>query len=118
MNHIFVDYENVHEVDHSLIGKQSVHLTLLLGSTQTKLDTALVERLMKHPDSVDLVRLNSSGKNALDFALAYYLGKAANVDPTARFHIISRDKGFDPLIEHLLSRQIHVSRHGDYADIH
>jgi len=115
VNYVFVDYENVHDVDLSLIGSEAVHLTLLLGARQTKLDVVLVERLIAHASSVQLVRLNSSGKNALDFALAYYVGRAANADPNAYFHIVSKDTGFDPLIEHLRSRHIHARRHVDYT---
>jgi len=117
VNYVFVDYENVHNVDLSLIGKKTVHLTLLLGARQTKLDAALVEKLMEHASSVQLVRLNSSGKNALDFALAYYVGRAVQADPNAYFHIISKDTGFDPLIEHLMSRQIRARRHADYTTL-
>ena len=117
VNYVFVDYENVHEVDLTLIGSKTVHFTLLLGARQSKLDATLVEKLMAHAATVQLVRLNSSGKNALDFALSFYLGKAAHGDPTAFFHIISRDAGFDPLIEHLRSRQINVRRHVDYTSL-
>lgn len=115
VNYVFVDYENVHEVDLSVIGNKAVHLTLLLGARQTKLDVALVEKLMEHAGSVQLVRLNSSGKNALDFALAYYLGRAVEADPGACFHIISKDTGFDPLLEHLTSRHLQARRHVDYT---
>jgi hypothetical protein len=115
VNYVFVDYENVHEVDHTLIGSKTVHLTLLVGARQSRLDAALVEKVLEHAASVQLVRLNSCGKNAVDFALAYYLGKAAQADPTAYFHIISKDSGFDPLIEHLGGRRIRVRRHEDYA---
>jgi hypothetical protein len=117
MNHVFVDFENVHEVDPALIGAKSVSLTLLLGARQTKLDVALVEKLMEHADTVQLVRLTSSGRNALDFALAYYLGRAVMTDPTGHFHIVSRDTGFDPLIEHLRSRHIHAGRHNTFAPL-
>lgn len=115
MNHVFVDFENVHQVDLSLIGAKAVSFTLMVGPKQTKLDSDLVERLMTHSISVQLVKLKSSGKNALDFALAYYLGRAALADPTGCFHIISKDGGFDPLIEHLRARHIHVSRHESCA---
>lgn len=117
INYVFVDYENVHDVDLSLIGTKTVHLTLLLGFRQTKLDAALVEKLMAHSAFVQLVRLNSSGKNALDFALAYYLGRVAQADPGAYFHIVSKDTGFDPLIEHLQLRHIHARRHADYSTL-
>jgi len=115
MNHVFVDFENVHQVDLSIIGMKGFTFTLLLGARQTKLDVAMVEKLIEHAASVQLVRLSSSGKNALDFALAYYVGRAAMTDPTACFHIVSRDTGFDPLIEHLRSRRIHARRHDDFT---
>jgi hypothetical protein len=96
MNHVFVDFENVHEVDPALIGAKSVSLTFLLGARQTKLDAALVEKLMEHAASVQRVRLTTSGRNALDFALAYYVGRAVMTDPTSHFHIVSGDTGFAP----------------------
>jgi hypothetical protein len=117
MNHVFVDFENVHEVDPALIGAKSVSLTLLLGARQTKLEAALVEKLMEHAATVQLVRLTSSGKNALDFALAYYVGRAVMTDPTGHFHIVSRDTGFDPLIEHLRTRHIHAYRHDNFTPL-
>jgi hypothetical protein len=117
MNHVFVDFENVHEVDPALFGAKSVSLTLLLGARQTKLDAALVEKLLEHAASVQLVRLTSSGKNALDFTLAYYVGRAVMADPTGHFHIVSGDTGFDPLIEHLRSRHIHADRHDNFSPL-
>ncbi len=115
MNHVFVDFENVHEIDLAVIGNKSVLLTLLLGANHSKLDVSLVERMMTHPSSVQLLRLSSSGRNALDFALAFYLGKAATTDPTGSFHIISKDKGFDPLVKHLRDHQIEVHRHDNFS---
>ena len=117
LNHVFVDFENVHEIDLSVIGAKAVDFTLLLGAKQTKLDAALVEKMMRHASSVQLVRLTSSGKNALDFALAYYVGRSVITDPTGYFHIISRDAGFDPLIKHLRSRRIHAFRHDDFSSL-
>jgi hypothetical protein len=117
MNHVFVDFENVHRVDHSVFGTKSVSFTLLLGARQTKLDVALVEKLMEHATSVQLVRLTSSGKNALDFALAYYVGRAVMADPSGCFHIVSKDTGFEPLVEHLRSRHIDAHRHNDFTSL-
>src|SRR5436190_7135804 len=106
VNHVFVDFENVHKVDLSVIGSKAVSFTLLVGPRQTKLDAALVEKLFEHAVSVELVRLTSSGRNALDFTLAYYVGRAVAADPTGVFHIISKDAGYDPLIAHLRSRHV------------
>lgn len=115
VNYVFVDYENVPDADLTMIGEKTVYLTLLLGVRQTKLNTELVERLMAHAASVQLVRLESPGKNALDFALTYYLGRAVQADPNAYFHLISKDTGFDPLIVHLKKRQFDVRRYDDSA---
>ena len=117
MNHVFVDFENVHQIDLSVIGARSVSFTLLMGARQTSLDAALVEKLMAHAATVQLVRLNFSGKNALDFTLAYYVGRAVMTDPTGHFHIVSRDTGFDPLIQHLRSRHINAHRHNDFTTL-
>ena len=117
LNHVFVDFENVHQVDTSVIGAKSVNFTLLLGAKQAKLDAGLVEKLMEHAASVQLVRLASSGKNALDLTLAYYVGRTVSADPAAYIHIVSKDKGFDPLIQHLRSRHIQAHRHDSFATL-
>ena len=117
VNHVFVDFENVHEIDLAVIGSKSVSFTLLLGARQMKLDVSLVEKLLNHAPSVQLVRLTSSGKNALDFTLAYYVGRAVAADPSGYFHIVSKDAGFDPLIEHLRSKHIRARRHDDFATL-
>ena len=117
LNHVFVDFENVHQIDFSVMGSKPVHFTLLVGAQQPRMDVVLVQQLLKHADSVELVRLTSPGQNALDFALAYYVGRAAVADPTGYFHIVSKDKGFDPLIEHLRSRRIRVRRHDDFSTL-
>jgi len=117
LNLVFVDFENVHQVDVSVIGAKAVIFTLLLGPKQTKLDAGLVEKLMEHAASVQFIRLTSPGKNALDFTLAYYVGRALAAHPTAYIHIISKDKGFDPMIEHLRSRHVHARRHESFATL-
>lgn len=117
VNYVFVDFENVPKVDLSVIGKKSVSLTLMLGAKQTKLDTDLVEKMMEHASSVQIIRMTESGKNSLDFTLAYYLGRAVLAAPSSYFHIVSKDTGFDPLISHLRSRHINARRHTDFTSL-
>jgi hypothetical protein len=114
-NHVLVDFENVHQIDPEIIGDRTATFTLLLGAKQKRLDVALVERFLEHSSSVRLVRLSSSGRNALDFALAYYLGQAVAADPAGTFHIIARDKGYDPLVAHLRTRNVQIHRHEDFS---
>ena len=117
INHVLVDFENVHEIDLAIIGSKAVSFTLLVGPRQTKLDVSLVEKLFENAATVKLVRLASAGKNALDFTLAYYLGRAVAADPSGCFHIVSKDAGYDPLIEHLGSRHISARRHDSFATL-
>ena len=115
LNHVFVDYENVQALDLAVIGCKGVTFTLLIGPHKKKLDVELVEQLFAHAASVELVRLAASGRNALDFTLAYYIGRAVAADPAGFFHIVSKDTGYDPMIAHLRSRHIRVRRHDDFS---
>jgi hypothetical protein len=63
------------------------------------------------------VCLETAGNNAVDFHIAYYIGVLSSEEPTAYFHIISKDTGFDPLIKHLRGRKISVQRSTCIADI-
>lgn len=58
------------------------------------------------------IRLTSPGKNALDFALAFYLGQAAASDPAASFHLVSKDTGYDNRTSNLAPLERHfTARH-------
>jgi len=111
VDHVFVDFENVHTIDRNIFDARTVHLTLLMGSRQTRLDMTLVETLLQHAVTVEFVRLKTSGRNALDFTLAYYVGRAVLANPSGCFHILSKDAGYDPLIEHLRSKNVWIKRH-------
>ena len=117
LNHVFVDYENVQALNLDVIASKNVTFTLLVGPHKKKLDVELVEQLFAHAASVELVRLSASGRNALDFTLAYYIGRAVAADPAGFFHIVSKDTGYDPMIAHLRSRHIRVRRHDDFSTL-
>lgn len=108
--HIFVDYENVPSINLSAIGDGDVQVTVLLGKSQTKLPVGLVQQMLKQPAKIRLIEMQHAGRNALDFALSFYLGQAVAADSSASFQIISRDKGFDPLVNHLRNQSIAVER--------
>jgi hypothetical protein len=107
---VFVDFENVPEVDLGLVEGKPVHVTILIGKNQKKIDLPLVQQIRRLAAQVELVEVGASGRNALDLTLAYYLGHAVLRAPDARFCIISRDKDFDPMIAHLSAKHIKVVR--------
>ncbi|MDO4642879.1 MAG: PIN domain-containing protein, partial [Cardiobacteriaceae bacterium] len=55
---------------------------------------------------VHFVRLEKAGKNALDFYLSYYLGRITEQDKQAYICILSRDGGYDVLVEHLKENRL------------
>ena len=112
---VFVDFENVPTVDLSAVSGGSVHITLLIGNNQKKLEVSLVRQIQRIPAHVQLIEVGASGRNALDLTLAYHLGRTASDSPQAQFHIVSKDKDFDPLITHLRTNGIVVTRHDSFA---
>ena|SRR5665213_2342290 len=112
---VFVDYENVPSVDLGLIGEKPVHVTLMIGKNQTKIDFVLVEQIRRLADQVELVKLDASGRNALDLTLAHYLGRAVERRPDAQFCIVSKDKDFDPMIAHLVGKGLKISRSDSFG---
>ena len=88
----------------------TANLIVLAGAKQKKIDFDLVQEMMEHASGLKLVRLKSSSKNAVDFALAFYLGQAVLEHSSASFHLVSKDKGYEPLVAHLKDRGFEVER--------
>lgn len=116
-NYLFVDFENIHEVDLDLIADKPVKVILILGERHKKLPVEMVKKLLKYQAQVRLIEAGRSGKNALDFVLSYRIGVESVADSNGFFHIISRDKGFDPLILHLKNNDISAERHESFAKV-
>lgn len=116
-NYVFIDYENVQPESIAGLEKGNFYILVFLGAHQSKLNTNLVRCLQPLGTRVEYVVVSGTGKNALDFHIACYLGERAAIEPDAYFHIISKDTGFDPLIQHLKDRSVLVSRSGSIADI-
>jgi hypothetical protein len=109
-NYVLIDYENVRVSSLALLKAECFRVWVFLGPKNTKLDTPLVLSMQEFGDRAVYIPLKLGGPNALDFHIAYHLGALANADPTGLFHIISEDKGFDPLIHHLKTKKISVAR--------
>lgn len=109
-NYVLIDYENVRVTSLALLNGEHFRVWVFLGPNNTKLETSLVLAIQELGDRAVYVTLKTRGANALDFHIAYYLGALAKADPTGFFHIISKDTGFDPLIQHLKTKKISVAR--------
>lgn len=105
MKHLLIDFENIQPQNLDKLPEKETHIWLFLGVTQKMLPIDLVESLLRFGDSAHLIRLQKTGKNALDFYLSYYLGQITATDPQATIGILSRDGGYDILVEHILDNQ-------------
>jgi hypothetical protein len=97
--HILIDYENVQPTDLGLIESGSFRVKVFVGPKQPHIPKDVVIAMQKLGGS--FVDVTTVGKNAVDFHIAYYLGAIACSEPEACLHVISKDTGFDPLIQHL-----------------
>jgi hypothetical protein len=92
-----------------------VVVELILGEKHKNLPVEMVKRLLRYHPQVRLVEAGKSGRNALDFVLAYRVGLATVADPQGYFHIVSRDTGFDALIGYLRTQKILARRDNTFA---
>lgn len=117
INYVLIDYENVQPDDLSSLDQEHFRVVLFLGPNQTKIPVEIVLKLHAMGTRARIVQCSNSGKNALDFHIAFYCGEIVATDPTAYLHIVSKDTGFDPLISHLKSRKIFSTRVSDINEI-
>ena len=115
--YVLVDFENVQPKNLELLKEHPFRVLVFIGANQTKFPRHFVVAMQALGEQADYVEIAGSGPNALDFHIAYYIGELAGKEPDAHFHIISRDRGFDPLIQHLKSKRIRVRRENDLAEI-
>jgi hypothetical protein len=107
--YLYIDYENVQDVRVDVI-KKTTKVMIIVGENQIKVPIELVQQTQPFGDGVEWIRVSGKGRNALDFFIAFFLGKdvAANSDKT--FIIYSKDTGYDPLITHLKKSGIKAKR--------
>lgn len=102
MKHLLIDFENVQPQNLDKLPTENTHIWLFIGVLHKMLPISLVQSLLRFGERVHLVQLQKTGKNALDFYLSYYLGQITATDPNAQIGILSRDGGYDVLVEHIL----------------
>jgi len=120
-NYILIDSENVQpEAEYlacALSASEQFRAHIFYGANQKNVSRKLLA-LQPFGVRVKHVTISGNGPNALDFHIAFYIGHLAAQDQEAYFHIISKDTGFDPLIDHLKAElKIHAGRRKSITDI-
>ncbi len=116
-NYLLIDYENVQTASLSLLNGHPFKVLLFLGASQTKIPVELAKGIQALGSNAEYIQISGNGPNALDFHIAFTVEQLAAVEPDAYFHIISKDTGFDPLIEYAKKKKIHVHRAKEIGEI-
>lgn len=116
-NYVLIDFESVQPEALELLAHDHFRLLVFVGASQSKIPFETAAAVQNLGTRAEYIKISGNGPNALDFHIAYYIGQLAAADSTAYFHIVSKDGGFDPLIQHLKSKKIFAGRVKDLTDI-
>lgn len=116
-NYVLIDFENVRPKNLGILNGHNFKVIVFVGSKQTKITLDLATAMQSLGENAKYIQIEGNGPNALDFHIAFYIGEISAKDNNCYFHIISKDKGFDPLIKHLKTKKIHVQREKDISEI-
>jgi hypothetical protein len=97
---LLVDFENVQPTDLSGLD-DDFNVVIFVGVSQKNVPLSLVTSAQKLGSRVEWQRVSGEGRNALDFFIACHLGRVLERAPGTECVVLSRDKGFDPLLRQL-----------------
>jgi hypothetical protein len=116
-HYVLIDFENVQPESLEPLNHDHFKVLVFIGAKQGKLSRDIVMSIQKLGSRAEYIEISGNGTNALDFHIAYYIGRFAVEEPSAHFHIVSKDTGFDPLIRHLKSKKLLAGRVESISDI-
>ena len=116
-NFVLIDSENVKPKYIEKLKHEHFRVVVFVGASLKRLDFPTVSALQSLGSNGSYIQISGHGPSALDFHIAYYIGKLAAAHPDASFHIISKDRGFDPLLKHLKDQKISCSRWASVVEI-
>ncbi|MFT6372816.1 MAG: hypothetical protein ACJAZT_001570, partial [Gammaproteobacteria bacterium] len=117
LNYVLIDLENIQPKNLGVLAGHDFKVLVFVGEKQSKISFDLAVAIQGLGANSDYIKINGNGPNALDFHIAFYIGELSQRHENSYFHVISKDRGFDPLIKHLKSKKIRAQRHIDIADI-
>ena len=107
--YLYIDYENVQDVNVDLI-KKTMKVMVIVGDNQSKIPIDLIVKTQPFGEGVEWLRVSGKGRNALDFFIAFFLGRDVAAHGGKSFIIYSKDTGYYPLISHLKKQGVKARR--------
>jgi hypothetical protein len=112
---LLIDFENVGKIEVGAI-PADVRVRLFIGLSQKSVPREYLNWAARLGDRFEAIDIAGEGKNALDFHVAFYLGEHLARSPAPSCIVLSKDKGFDPLLKHTRERGFDVRRAATLAE--
>lgn len=120
--HLYIDFEN-HQPpaeDFARMHGRNCQIWLFHGPHQNRFAADVVAAWQPLGKRVRFVQSSKSGKNALDFHIAFALGLAQQEDAAAgraaHYLVVSNDNGFDALFDHMRTLGAAAGKAGTIPD--
>ncbi|MGO4575003.1 PIN domain-containing protein [Cupriavidus sp. 2TAF22] len=114
---LLVDFENVQTIDVQHI-PPDYQIAIFCGANQKSASLDLTTRLQNLGSQVQWHRVSGTGKNALDFHIAFHIGRVLERKEASEFIILAKDTGYDPLVKHIGSLGVSCKRVAVVGEIH
>ncbi len=113
---LLVDYENVQQVELARLD-EGYRVIIFVGRSQKSVPIELVTSAQKLGSRVEWQKVTGDGRNALDFFIALRLGRVLERTPRPEVVVLSKDKGFDPLLRYLNANGLKVRRVNSLSEL-
>ncbi len=108
---LLIDFENLQTVSLESIDPETTEAWFFVGGSQNKLPFNLVQSTQHFGESLKWIKIEGNGKNNLDFHIAFELGRiSASGQQGTEVYILSKDKGYDPVIDYARRFGVRVKR--------
>ena len=114
---LLIDFENIQDINLDQIESSDYRICVFIGESQNKIPLELVKSAQKLGNRLEWLKINGNGRNALDFHIAYYLGSQVEKNRSNEYIILSKDKGFDPLIRYVAKQNVKCKRINSIIEI-
>ena len=114
---LLVDFENVQQIDLSRLDG-ATNIVIFVGANQKAIPIELVTSSHRLGTRIEWQKVEGNGSNALDFHIACHLGRVLEKSPQVNCIVLSKDKGFDPLLRHLNNIGLKCKRINSLLDLH
>lgn len=106
-NFYFIDFENLQNLDYDSINKETDQIVIFAGQNQSKISLEIIKKTQPLGKAVEWIQMEGSGRNSLDFHIAFYLGYFIALQESlckkTKVHVLSKDGDYDNLIKHIQS---------------